>query len=168
MTKKSIDWPSAEQLYRDTKMPVAAIARANSCTSMAIKLHMDKLGIVRNPPQALDASSARLPAITRDNTAAELAGIRKQIIAGHAHYIALNHARLNAIAERLDANAKLTDKQRLDFLAIVVKVQATIVDMERKANSIVDAAPVAPPPVAIQVNIDLSPHDAYMQLIGKR
>ena len=161
-----INWPPIEAAWRDTKTSCPALAAMHGITAQTLKNHMLKAGITRNPFSSLDPGAPlTAPVAVSDG---DLAALRRQIVAAHRQHIGIDHARLNAISVRLDDNSKLSDKQRLDFLAIIVKVRAQLVDMERKAHSIVDATPSPAPPAMVQVNVNLSPHDAYLQLIGKK
>jgi hypothetical protein len=76
--------------------------------------------------------------------------------------------RLELITQRLDADHRLSDMQRLMNIKTIVQIQETLVKLERQAHSITEEAPPPPPPVAFQVNIDLSPEDAYLTLIGRK
>ena len=164
---KIADWGPIEKEYRDTKTPVSTLAKANGITSAAISKHMSNRGILRNPPSALPVPVEPDKPV-KDVTSKELIALRQAVISMHREDIQLNRRRLALISERLDAMTGLSNVQRLNALATIVKIQEAIIKMERQAHNIVEEAPPAPPPVAIQVNIDISPQDAYLQLIGKK
>jgi hypothetical protein len=92
--------------------------------------------------------------------------MRARIVAGHRVSIETDHTRLNLIAKRLDENPRLTEKMRLDALQAIVKVRETLIKLERQAHQIIEQAP-AVAPVAVQVNVNVSPHEAYAQMLAR-
>jgi len=131
---------------------------------------MRKHGVTRNPAVALTAALAVPAAVPVDENAtqADLAKLRNAVIGRHRVDIARNMRRLELITQRLDADHRLSDMQRLMNIKTIVQIQETLVKLERQAHSITEEAPPPPPPVAFQVNIDLSPEDAYLTLIGRK
>ena len=162
-----IDWKPIEKDYQTTKTPVSTLVRAYGVTHAAITSHMKREGIVRNPPSALPVPVEPDKPV-KDVTSKELIALRQAVISMHREDIQINRRRLALISERLDAMTGLSNIQRLNALATIIKIQEAIIKMERQAHNIVEEAPPPPPPVAIQVNIDISPQDAYLQLIGKK
>jgi hypothetical protein len=173
--RKSVDWAPIEKAYQETKEPVSALARRFSLTSPAIAGHMRKRGILRNAtPEPLDVpvatttSGMPLTCEPEDSPAhlQALKAMRARIVADHRVSIETDHTRLNLIAQRLDQNPRLTEKMRLDALQAIVKVRETLIKLERQAHQIIEQAP-AVAPVAVQVNVNIAPHDAYQQMIGR-
>jgi len=162
-----IDWGPIEKDYRETKTPVSTLVKAYKVTHSAITTHMSKHGVVRNPLSALPIPIDNSIPIVKDITSKELIALRNAVVAGHRDDIQLNRKRLALISERLDAMTGLSNMQRLNALKVILQCQETIIKLERQAHNIVEEAP-APPPVAIQVNVNLDPQDAYLKLIGRK
>lgn len=168
---KIIDWPPIEQEYVEKQTPVTTLAKAYGITPLTLMNHMTKYGIVRNPAGQLAtvvSTPETLPKVERETTNAELKALREAVIGKHRAHIDTNLRRLEMIAERLDNMTGLSNVQRLNALQQISKISEVYIKLERQAHNIVEEAPPPPPPVAIQVNVNLDPHEAYLQLIGKK
>ena len=165
---KVADWKPIEHEYANTRTSVATLSKAYNVSHSTITKHMHCYGIVRNPPSALPAVIDDQVKPVKEVTTKELRNMRTAVIGKHQDHIGLNLKRLEMICDRLDAMTGLSNMQRLNALKEVAKISEIYIKLERQAHNIVEEAPPAPPPVAIQVNVNLDPQAAYLQLIGKK
>ena len=163
---KIADWGPIEKEYRETRTSVSTLARAHGVSHATVASHMNKHGIVRNPPSALEVVDSKPKA--NELTIKEMKQLRDSVLSTHRAAVSLDHKRLDMISERLDSTTGLSNMQRLSALKVIVSIRETIIKLERQAHNIVEEAPPAPPPVAIQVNVNLDPQDAYLKLIGRK
>lgn len=164
---KITDWKPIENEYQHTKTPIATLAKANGVAYQTIVNHMTKCGIVRNPPSAL-VTTAETTSKVKEVTTKEVKELREAVLVTHRDDIQLNRKRLAMISERLDATTGLSNMQRLNALKTILQCQEVIIKLERQAHSIVEETPAPPPPVAIQFNVSIDPHQAYLEMIGKK
>jgi transposase-like protein len=165
---KVADWTPIERDYRNTKTTIATLARTYGISPQTVKNHMQQYGIVRNPPSALPTPitepARAVKAVTKD----EMRAMRNAVIDRHQAHIDVNLKRLEMICDRLDAMTGLSNMQRLNALKEVAKISEIYIKLERQAHNIVEETPAPVPQAPIQVNININPQSAYLEMIGKK
>jgi|ERR1700741_78945 len=174
--KSKLDWAPIRQEFETTLISARALAEKNGITPAAITYQVKHKGWKRNAPEFAEHGN-RLPATSiklspngtqltevpiADDIEA-LAKLRDRIIGQHKVDVSRDMAYLNALEKDI-LEKKSAPLQKLNSLALVVKIRSQLIELERQAHSIV-ANGSDRPPVAVQVNVNVSPQDAYRQLI---
>ena len=189
--RKSADWHALREEYETTAIPAAQLAKKYGVEPSNIGYHAKRKGWTRPskvPTLYLEPDEAKLkPAIPNLQIAEggelapvvgathltsvpvsddieALARLRDRIIGQHKVSISRDMAYLDVLEKGI-MEKKSAPLQKLNALATIVKIRGQLVDLERQAHSI--ASGVERPQVAVQVNVNVSPQDAYLQMIGK-
>lgn len=92
-----------------------------------------------------------------------LTAMRHRIIGQHKIDISRDAAYLNEL-EKAILEKKSAPLQKLNALQTIVKIRGQLIELERQAHSIAEKGSEGGK-VAVQVNVNVTPQDAYRQLI---
>lgn len=174
-TRQIVNWEALRPEYETTLISARALAQKYKCTSGAISHHVKKHGWKR--PDEFAQHAAILPAVgiklKADGTQLTevpiaddieaLAALRHRIISQHKVDISRDAAYLNEL-EKAILEKRSQPLQKLNSLALIVKVRAQLIELERQAHAIV-AGGEPKGTTNVQINVNVSPQDAYRQLI---
>lgn len=172
---KTTDWPAIRLAYETTLISKRALAERHGINPESIQYHVKKSGWKR--PDEFAQHAAILPAVgiklKADGTQLTevpiaddieaLAALRHRIISQHKVDISRDAAYLNEL-EKAILEKKSQPLQKLNSLALIVKVRAQLIELERQAHAIV-AGGEPKGTTNVQINVNVSPQDAYRQLI---
>lgn len=174
--KSNVNWAAARQEYESTLISARALAQKLGVTKAAVSYHAKSKGWKR--PDEFAQHAAILPAVgiklKADGTQLTevpiaddieaLAALRHRIISQHKVDISRDAAYLNEL-EKAILEKKSQPLQKLNSLALIVKVRAQLIELERQAHAIVAGAGHEKGTTNVQINVNVSPQDAYRQLI---
>ena len=190
-SRTHVDWHALREEYENTQQSAASLARKYETSTTNVSYHARTKGWKRpddyekpvaylRPAEAklkpliapLESQDAYLPVVGATHLTSvpvsddieALAKLRDRIIGQHKVSISRDMAYLDVLEKGI-MEKKSAPLQKLNALATIVKIRGQLVDLERQAHSI--AGESGRPPVAIQVNVNVSPQDAYLQMIGK-
>ncbi len=173
-----VDWPIVRQEYESTKLSAAALARKHGTTAAGITYHAKRSAWKRPDDHSahhnsipsteivLDADSGQLTAAHISDDIEALAAMRDRIVGQHKVDVSRDAAYLNALEKNI-MEKKSAPLQKLNSLATIVKIRAQLIELERQAHSILEKSGERAA-VAVQVNVNVSPQDAYLQMTGKK
>jgi hypothetical protein len=168
---KRYDWKSIRLQYESSPLNLYAVAKLNEMALPTLAARAKKEGWAK--PSIADRNSegvevGNLPAIpppVEELPVAELAKMQQRTVNGHRIDVEKDMAHLNSIAAQIEASKRLTPVMKLNALGAIVKIRGQLQDLERRAWRVPEA--VEQPKVAVQVNLNLEPSAAYLEMIGK-
>lgn len=121
------------------------------------------------PAMPVEMADTPLATLPKDLQVADgfeaLAKLQDIVLARHKAVIDLDMVYIDHLVKQLREDKRLTLIQRINAMKDVVKIRETLIDLERRAHRIVEAKEPDKPPVAVQVNVNISPAEAYQQMI---
>lgn len=177
ITRKSdVNWALVRQEYEGSLISGRALAEKYKVSPKAVSYHVQSKGWKR--PDEFAQHAAILPAVgiklKADGTQLTevpiaddieaLAALRHRIIGQHKVDISRDAAYLNEL-EKAILEKKSQPIQKLNSLALIVKVRAQLIELERQAHAIAAGGASEKGQTNVQVNVTISPQDAYRQLI---
>lgn len=172
----TVDWAALRAEYETSLLSARALAKKYGTTPQGVTYHVKRGNWTRPEefaehgnrlkPESIKPNGNVLTEVPISDDIEALAKLRDRIVGEHKVDISRDRAYLNAL-EKAILEKKSAPLQKLNALATIVKIRGQLVELERQAHSISGAAGERPQ-VAVQVNVNVSPQDAYLQMIGKK
>lgn len=174
--KTNTPWATVREEYESSFTPALALAEKYNVAPSTVTYHARTKGWKR--PDGIPQGGQLLPAVAislaSDGTQLTevpiaddieaLAALRHRIISQHKVDISRDAAYLNEL-EKAILEKKSQPLQKLNALALIVKVRGQLIELERQAHAIVAGAGSEKGATNVQINVNVTPQDAYRQLI---
>jgi len=169
-----VDWPALRADYESTLISARALAQKHGATAASISYHVKRHAWKRPdefaqhgnilPATSIKPDGKQLTEVPIAEDIVALTALRDRIVGEHKVDISRDRAYLNAL-ELAILEKKSAPLQKLNALQTIVKIRGQLIELERQAHSIAAGGDKNPAATNIQVNVNVTPQDAYRNML---